>query len=187
MNKNILIVMALEDESRGRFDTENILFTGLGKVNAAYKTATAIHKHKPDLVINLGSAGSTHFKTNELVNCTKFVQRDIDLTAFGYERWETPYEDTPRILEYGDRIEELPEGMCGTGDSFDTSGVEELYNVVDMEAYALAKVCWTEKVPFSCIKFISDGGDEEAANDWDNALEHGSKLLYDAYVKYFKS
>ncbi|WP_262250199.1 phosphorylase family protein [Parapedobacter soli] len=40
------------------------------------------------------------------------------------------------------------------------------YNVVDMEAYALAVVAMKENIPFLCLKYISDGADGNAAADW---------------------
>ena len=40
------------------------------------------------------------------------------------------------------------------------------YNVVDMEAYALAVVAMQEDIPFLCLKYISDGADDNAAEDW---------------------
>jgi adenosylhomocysteine nucleosidase len=38
--------------------------------------------------------------------------------------------------------------------------------VVDMEAYALAKTCWHENAKFACVKYITDGADHAAADDW---------------------
>ena len=35
-----------------------------------------------------------------------------------------------------------------------------------MEAYALAKVCKEENLPFLCLKYISDGADGNAVDDW---------------------
>lgn len=43
------------------------------------------------------------------------------------------------------------------------------YNVIDMEAFALAKVAEQEGIDFLCLKYISDGADGNAADDW--ALE----------------
>jgi adenosylhomocysteine nucleosidase len=39
-----------------------------------------------------------------------------------------------------------------------------------MEAYALAKVCQMERVRFACAKYITDGADHTAADDWQNNL-----------------
>jgi adenosylhomocysteine nucleosidase len=38
--------------------------------------------------------------------------------------------------------------------------------VIDMEAYALAKVCWHENARFACVKYITDGADTFAAHEW---------------------
>ncbi|HEY6900292.1 MAG TPA: hypothetical protein VI233_06605 [Puia sp.] len=40
------------------------------------------------------------------------------------------------------------------------------YGVVDMEAYALAFIAMKEQIPFLCLKYISDGADGAAADDW---------------------
>jgi len=52
---------------------------------------------------------------------------------------------------------------CGTGDSFVTfdDGIET--DVVDMEAYAIAKVCYLKGIDFVSFKYITDEGDAE---DW---------------------
>lgn len=174
---NILVVMALDIESRGHFDHCDVVYTGLGKVNAAYRLTRAIADKKPDMVVNLGSAGSNHFKTGSLVCCTQFVQRDMDVTPLGFKTYETGFDASPVILDNGQLVLGLDEAICGTGDNFDTSGKASVYNVVDMEAYALAKVCLNESLPFYCVKYISDGADDSAATDWEEALEEGAKLL----------
>jgi adenosylhomocysteine nucleosidase len=40
------------------------------------------------------------------------------------------------------------------------------YNVIDMEAFALAKISASESIDFLCFKYISDGADGSAADDW---------------------
>ena len=41
-----------------------------------------------------------------------------------------------------------------------------IIDVVDMEAYAIAKVCKLENIQFKCFKYISDKADGNAENDW---------------------
>jgi adenosylhomocysteine nucleosidase len=60
----------------------------------------------------------------------------------------------------------LPAAVCGSGDSFATAGIDMPCAVVDMEAYALAKVCRCEKARFACAKYVTDGADHAAADDW---------------------
>ena len=44
-----------------------------------------------------------------------------------------------------------------------------------MEAYALAKVCTYYAVPFISFKYITDGADEQAHEDWELNLADGIK------------
>ena len=66
---------------------------------------------------------------------------------------------------------------CGSGDNFVTKKIQIEVDVVDMEAYALAKVCKLENILFRCFKFISDNADEAASNDWVKNCENGAKLF----------
>ena len=37
-------------------------------------------------------------KKKTLVDCTKFVQRDMDVTGLGFLRGETPFEQDPPVI-----------------------------------------------------------------------------------------
>lgn len=183
-----LIVMALPAEGEGVFEREGVpvLYTGLGKVNAAIALARRLTEYgcadKPlPLVVNFGSAGSPRFKTGTLVSCSEFVQRDIDLQPLGFEIGVTPYEEIPSVLRFATSIPYLPQGVCGTGDSFATDIGALACDVVDMEAYALAKVCWVFGAQFACAKYISDGADHAAATDWSDNLHRGAEAFLKAY------
>ncbi|RJG03910.1 5'-nucleosidase [Noviherbaspirillum sedimenti] len=181
MTKNILIVAALRDETKNHFEEQGIpiIYTGIGKVNAAYFLTLELARLKiagrlPRAVINFGTAGSPVFKTHQLVECTRFAQRDMDLSPLGFPRGVTPFEDTPSVLEVPKRLQGLATGTCGTGDSFETGSANVPYDVVDMEAFALAKVCHLEGLPFLSVKYISDGGDHNAHNDWNENLHRAA-------------
>jgi adenosylhomocysteine nucleosidase len=74
-----LFVFALDSEAGKEFEGKNKLITGIGKVNAAIELTKEIHLRKPKLIVNLGSAGSKGFHKGEVVCCTKFIQRDMDV------------------------------------------------------------------------------------------------------------
>lgn len=164
--KNVLLVFALESEADKAFDDYNTLFVGIGKVSASYHLTKAILAYKPDLIINLGTAGSTKFDRGSVVNCSQFIQRDMDVRALGFQKFETPFSDDPVVLDYGVSIEHLPKGVCGSGDQFEVEHRNPEYNVIDMEAFALAKISASESIDFLCFKYISDGADGSAADDW---------------------
>ena len=191
MQSDFLIVAALKDETKHHFEELGVpvLYTGLGKVNAAYFLAREITRLRlenrlPKAVINFGTAGSPVFKTHELVECTGFVQRDMDLTPLGFEYGITPFEEIPSRFEVPKRLPRLASGLCGSGDSFETGTAKVHCTVVDMEAYALAKVCYLESVPFLSVKYITDGSDHNAHNDWNanlhKAAAHFAEIFQEA-------
>lgn len=179
---NVLFTFALAAEAAEVFDGYNTLITGIGKVNAAYELTKAIQSQKPSLIVNLGSAGSNYFQKGEVICCTKFVQRDMDVRGLGYEQYETPLSGLPTILEYGLKMESLHTSICGTGDSFEMNHSASIYEVVDMEAYALALIAMKENIPFLCLKYISDGADDNAAEDWTIQV-HKAAVAYGDILK----
>jgi len=190
MEKNILIVSALEVETQGQLDDWDVIYTGVGKVNATFKLTQKFGKfgsHIPyDLVINYGTAGSRKIKKKTLVDCTKFVQRDMDVTGLGFMRGETPFEDDiPLMLDFGitpyNNIKRR--ATCGSGDSFVEDRTQYYGEVVDMEAYALAKVCHKRDIPFVSFKYITDGADEQAHEDWEANLADGIEVFKEKVLK----
>lgn len=172
-----LFVFALSDEAADEFPGYRKCFTGIGKVNAAYGLTKAIQEYRPGLVVNLGSAGSARFTRQQVVCCTRFVQRDMNVSALGFAPYETPLSDLPLVLETGLPLDGLAAGTCGTGDSFECNHQGDAYDVVDMEAYALAQVAFREELPFLCLKYISDGADDKAAQDWNEEVHRAAVAL----------
>ncbi len=160
----------------------DVIYTGIGKVNAAYVLTRELTLRRyegrlPARVINLGTAGSRCFRTGELIACHQFVQRDMDVTPLGFAHGETPYESTPMMLETPALFPELISGMCGSGDSFVTGDLALDCQVLDMEAYALAKVCRAEAISFAAVKYITDGADTDAAEHWPERLRHAAEAF----------
>lgn len=183
-----LVVIALELEGQGLFEQAGVevLYTGLGKVNAALCLARKLAVLRaqgslPSLVVNFGTAGSRTFPTGSVVACRQFVQRDMDVTGLGFALGETPFETIPATLSFPPVFKDLSEGVCGTGDRFETGASGLHCDVIDMEGYALAKACLAEGVPFACAKFISDGADESAAGDWQASLPAAARAFLELY------
>lgn len=84
------------------------------------------------------------------------------------------------MLRVPRRFADLPEGVCGTGDNFETTLLPSADGlphtgplahlprptIIDMEAFAIAKVCALEGVSFCSLKYVTDGSDSNASNDW---------------------
>ena len=175
-----LFVFALEAEAGNLFTGMNTVFTGIGKVNAAIGLTKAIQQRKPKLIVNLGSAGSQGHGKGSLVCCTRFVQRDMDVTPLGFARYQTPLSEIPVVLEYGVALPGIAQGICGSGDSFEVNHGQAPYDVVDMEAYVLALIARGEGIPFVCLKYISDGANDDAVSDWNAEVKKASGKLYHA-------
>lgn len=180
--KDILIVCALEMETQGKLADWETLYTGVGKVNATYALTKYLSSHAPRLVINYGTAGSKNLDIGELVDCTRFVQRDMDNTALGFAKGNTAFEGhIPTMLDFSHIKNNLigRHYVCGTGDNFvqDISLEMECVNVFDMESYALAKVCHLQDVPFISYKYITDNANDAANKDWVDNLADGMALF----------
>jgi adenosylhomocysteine nucleosidase len=189
-----LVVMALELESQGEFERAGVavLYTGVGKVNATFALTRRLAEYRGagrplPPVINFGTAGSRRFAAGTLVGCHAFVQRDMDVSAMGFELGVTPSERVPTRLEFPVRFPELPAGICSSGDSFETRDLATEGDVIDMEAYALAKVCWREQAAFACAKFITDGADHVAASAWRSNLPRAAAGFLELYRSHTRS
>ena len=180
LEKKILIVCALKDETGGQLHDYDVLYTGVGKVNATMALTKKFGKYGTyipyDLVINYGTAGSRELPIGELVDCTKFIQRDMNTTGLGFIKGQTPFEkNIPIILDY-DHVQNNPirkKLRCGTGDNFVQTNEDTYSDVFDMEAYALAKVCFVYNIDFISFKYITDNANEHSVGDWKQNLADG--------------
>ena len=173
MNK--LFVAALKEETPG---LDYFHYIGAGKINATYNLLKLINKFKPGLVINYGSAGSLKKGLSGVVECTKFYQRDMDARGLlDLNLGETPFDIINEIINSREGF------SCGSGDSFVTNKIEMDVDLVDMEAYALAKVCKLENIKFRCFKYVSDNADENAPRDWIENCKKGAKLFQNKIAK----
>ena len=160
------LIIALPQEAEG-IEGYSVYLSGCGKVNATISTMKAIHDgHK--LIINYGSAGTVS-DISGLVEVTGFVDRDMDAIALGCKLGQTPFEDGVMIGNKG--------VVCGSGDKFATSKPKIQCDIVDMEAFAIAKTCVKEKINFKCFKYISDSVNENSASDWEENVHKGNLLF----------
>lgn len=162
-----LILIALPAEAPGLKHRMNVFYTGVGKVNAAITAAELIERFQPRRVINFGTAGGITVQSG-LHQVTKFVQRDMLCCELGSEPGQTPFEPGV-VLDLGQ-----PGLICSTGDNFVTDPALQIpADLVDMEAYAIAKVCQRRRVEFLCYKFVSDQADSGALKNWKEMVAQG--------------
>lgn len=181
MRRVYIVASPLEVNHETEINGDPIIFSGLGKINAAM-TATQICLTQPDEIINIGSCGSLNIPFGQIVKVGKAYQ-DIDGTPL-CEYGTTPFENDSSIL-----ITPSSEITCFTTDYFVDMSQKEKYSpnyldmiqkvsIFDMECFALAKVCSKFNIPFTSIKWISDSGD---GNNWETdckiSFEKVKKIL----------
>lgn len=172
-SQDIALIMALPHESQNYFEKMNIPvhYSGIGKVNAAHKTTEIILTQKPKHIINLGTAGSHKILPHTLVEIFEFLQRDLEYT---------PFDDVAGKISVPTFLPHLQQVICGTGDNVETAAKNH-YDIMDMEAYAMAKVCKKMNVGFTSIKYITDQSNSETLKDWKTSLPKAAQTLLEVY------
>ncbi|WP_068674405.1 5'-methylthioadenosine/S-adenosylhomocysteine nucleosidase [Oceanobacillus sp. Castelsardo] len=172
-----------------------LLKSGIGKVNAAMATTIMHERFSPTSVINTGSAGgfSERLEVGDVVISNKVVHHDVDVTAFNYEYGQVPgqppmFEANPNLVQsaievIGEIGLNYEEGVIATGDSFmdDSKRVEFVRGkfptmiAAEMEAAAVAQVCYQYEKPFVIIRALSDIAGKESSVSFDQFLDKAAK------------
>ncbi len=173
-----------------------LLKSGIGKVNAAMTTTILMQEFRPDLVLNIGSAGGfdQSLEVGAVVVSDQVRHHDVDATVFGYEMGQVPqmpiaYLANKELIELAVKaVEEIGEhqhavGLIATGDSFmsDPQRVEQVralfpeMKAAEMEAAAVAQVCYQYDTAFVVIRALSDIAGKESSVSFDEFLPVAAK------------
>ncbi len=135
-----------------------------------YATTKVIIEHKPTMILNIGTAGSLK---PELIGGTHIVGGVIerDMLAMPLApRGTVPFRADP--VSY---FSDCGEILCATGDSFVTEDNPRMaqmsIDLVDMELFAIAKICSKLGVPWRSLKYVSDSANKKAAENWMESLK----------------
>jgi adenosylhomocysteine nucleosidase len=176
MKTELLIITALESELKRKAlpSGVEIVYTGIGKINAAITSIKAIHQYSPKRILNFGTAGKIKPELNGLLEIGKVIQRDMQAEPLA-PRGSTPFCVRPQeYLSTGQFV-------CGSGDSFVTAHDPWLHNlgvdVVDMELFAIAAVAHDHQIPWQSFKYITDDANESSSEDWQAKVHHGQDLF----------
>lgn len=184
--KTVLFVMAADAEY-GVFLRTRIspLMTGVGPVEAAVVLTKELarlssHDDLPDLVVSLGSAGSATLEQAEIYQVSAVSYRDMDASAFGFEKGKTPFLDLPVSVELPLRIPSIPTATLSTGANVVSGAAYESIDaqMVDMETFAILRACQSFSIPLIGLRGISDGRhDVNHIDDWTQYLHVIDKKL----------
>lgn len=166
--KEILIICAMEKESKTiaqelklekvtetifRKNNISLLISGIGKQKTAINLTKYLCKNiKPDLIVNIGYAGSTDIKIGTWVNITK---------SYNYE-WNIPEEEKYSFPDYGNQELELIKNTeiqkveCYSAESFVTKTDLTGHLAFDMELHSVVVIGDMFKIPVMSLKKISD-------------------------------
>ena len=157
----------------GKIDDEDIILiqSGIGKVGCALNLTKLIERKHPELIINIGCAGSLKkdIRVNDVVIATKTAFYDMDVPG-----WEKSF-DNPKINALADEeclsiaknikfSYPVHFGEIASGDSFVIKGyltdkiLKEFPTALcaEMEAGVLGRVCNSYHIPFMILRAISD-------------------------------
>jgi len=176
MKTELLIITALESELKRESLPRGveIVYCGVGKINAAMTSIKAIQQYSPKRILNFGTAGKIKPELQGLLEIGKVIQRDMDAEPLA-PRGITPF--CPRPQEY------LSTGkfLCGSGDSFVTATDPWLHSqgvdLVDMELYAIAAIAHEHHIPWQSFKYITDDANESSGEDWQAKVHNGQDLF----------
>jgi adenosylhomocysteine nucleosidase len=193
---------------QGALNGKQVVLTksGIGKVAASVATTLLLEKFNPDTIINTGSAGGYDAELNvgDIVISTEVRFHDVDLTAFGYEigqmaQLPAAFEADKNLIAVAQNAAQsikglkIIQGLICTGDIFmaDPVKAEVARNnfptmaACEMEAAAIAQVCYQFKVPFVIIRSLSDIAGKKSELSFEEYLPTAAKnasILVEAIV-----
>lgn len=218
MGKELKLILSLIDDCNskeingstfyfGSLSGHNVtvMQCGIGKVNAAIGAMTLLNNFDVDVVVNTGVAGGADktIEVMDVVFASQIAHHDVWCgpgTNYG-EAYGCPkyFESDKEILSKIDFNSDssFKCGLICSGDKF-IDNIESINYIksnypealaIDMESASIAQVCYLRKVPFFCLRVISDSPatkkDNSAQYDnfWEDAPKHTFAVLKDLLTK----
>lgn len=181
--------------------------SGIGKVAAGICAQAMILEYEPDLVINVGVAGSLSPELNigDIAVASAVVQHDMDTVGLGDPPGMICGLNIVEIPSSEDAVEDLEKssmdlgfktkkGIIATGDVFVTSTekkqliVESFHAIAcEMEGAGVGQACYSNGVPFCVLRAISDNGDENVHQDYHMSLDMAAERATQVMEGYLES
>lgn len=159
---------------------------GIGKVFAAICAQTMIIYFKPEVIVNSGVAGTLtdELSIGDVAVAEKVVQHDMDTTALGDElglisginlvyipadqRVSAVLSDCVKSLGLKTKTGTIATGDCFINDPQRKLALTKNFGAIacEMEGGGIGQTCYVNGVPFSILRAISDGGDENSHLDY---------------------
>jgi len=180
-----------------------LLESGIGKVNATLAAEWLAREFKPDLIINTGSAGGIKGDVcvGDFVFADRVCHHDIDISPIGFAFGELPslpvyYSVKSTWLNLLDQVATSLEdphhmGTIATGESFiyrdqQVSMIKQRFeNVIacEMEAAAVAQVCYLHAIDFIIMRNLSDVAGTDAQINFNQYIEQAGRKSTELVLK----
>lgn len=156
----------------------NLIITGIGK----QKTAIGLTKYlcendKPDLIINIGYAGSVNCKIGSFVSINK---------SYNLE-WNIPGEQKYSMNDLGGQdlvtIDELEKLPCYSAECFVNSTDIKENVIFDMELHSVSLLADLYNIPLASLKKVSDNLSME---DYYKTIDNSKLFELESSIKYIK-
>ena len=219
MKKPIGIVIAMESELRPYVDGVDvstvsiggkdfyktviggkdvvIVYSGIGKVNAAYACTLLCREFSPSFIISTGlSGGLGRSNVLETVVATATCQHDSDTTALGdpiglistINKIYFPTDE--KLTDLIASVSGAKKGVFACGDRFvadkeSAQKIVENFDAIacDMESGAIGQISYLSGVPYVAVRIISDGANEGAPISFTELCDKASVSLHSVVEK----
>lgn len=177
--RRVLFVMATDHEYGVELQRRfRPLITGVGPVESAAVLAEVLARldvvgHSPDLLVSLGSAGSGSLPRGEVFGVSRVSWRDVDASALGIPVGITPFLGIDPVQVVPWQVPGVPSASLSTGADIVTGSRYDRIeaDMVDMETWAVLRVCQRADMALVGLRGISDGRDDlEEVKDWTDML-----------------
>lgn len=179
---------------------------GIGKVFASLCAQTMILRYNPNVIINTGVAGTltSELSIGDIAVSEDVVQHDMDTTALGDEAGLISGLDIVHIPSDKAATDLMQKcvsrlgtkcvrGTIASGDVFLNDSerknkIADTFKAIacEMEGAGIGQVCYVNKVPFTVLRAISDGGDDNSHMDYPTFAKLAAEKSIEA-VKLFVS
>ncbi len=185
---------------------------GIGKVFAAMCAEAMILHYAPRVIVNSGVAGTLSEKLSigQIALADEVVQHDMDTSPIGdpvglISGINLIYIPTdPAVTSLlSDCVRDAGafslRGTVASGDRFVAAEAEKvrirsLFDspehpvlACEMEGAAVGQVCYVNRVPYSILRAISDGGDEQAMTDYPTFLAAAAKTAAAVMLRFVEA
>ncbi|QDZ43340.1 nucleosidase [Corynebacterium sp. sy039] len=173
-----LIVAATKEEMAALPADVPLLITGIGTLAAAISLTEALaNGPRPSRIINAGTAGALvdgHHGVYEISHVHKHDFDHATLERITRQHFTNGIDLAP--------VTNLPKARLATGDAFiqdeqTRTRLAHKAQLCDMEGYACALVAQHFGIPITLIKQVSDSANEQSADIWGDAVDHGAQEL----------